>query len=83
MACYPACVVVTELNDEVIILEGTAALSSDPAVIRQFVEVYSPKYEYDMQGFADPVYRVRPRMAFAFITRHEEFIGSTTRWIFP
>jgi len=81
LAANPSCVVCTERAEEAAILEGVAEEVTDPALRRQFVEVYEAKYNWDLSGYdKEPVYAVRPRVAFALIEK--EFIGSATRWLF-
>jgi hypothetical protein len=76
------CVVGVEPADDAIILEGTAELVTDPGFKRRFGKAYEAKYKWDMEGFDEPVYIVRPRVAFAFSTAEDAFIGSSTRWTF-
>ena len=78
----PSCVVSVAFDDEAIVVEGAAAEESDPALLRQFAQVYGAKYQWDMQGFAEPVYSVRPAVVFAFLSGPGEFSGSATRWVF-
>jgi hypothetical protein len=80
----PSCVVSAEVaNDatinDAIIVEGIAEAVTDPALRRQFADVYGAKYQWEMEGFAEPIYAVRPAVAFAFTS---EFTGSATRWVF-
>ena len=83
LALNPACVVGCEPADEAVILEGRAELVTDPLTIARFAALYGPKYGWNMEGFAEPVYRVRPVAAFAFLAAPGEFTGSATRWTFP
>lgn len=82
LAVNPQCNVTVDLIDETIILEGTAAISSNPDLIRRFKAAYAPKYGWDMEGFSDPVWVVHPQKAFAFIAAGEDFAGTATRWRF-
>jgi nitroimidazol reductase NimA-like FMN-containing flavoprotein (pyridoxamine 5'-phosphate oxidase superfamily) len=80
----PKCVISAEIitdspiNDAVI-LEGTARQITDRAKRKKFAEAYGPKYDYDMEGFDEPVYSVKPKVVFAFTA---QFIDSATRWTF-
>jgi nitroimidazol reductase NimA-like FMN-containing flavoprotein (pyridoxamine 5'-phosphate oxidase superfamily) len=76
------CVVAVQLGDESVIVEGLAALVSEPSFLRSFVEAYGPKYQWDMAGFAEPIYVVRPQVVFGFSAAAGEFTGSATRWVF-
>jgi nitroimidazol reductase NimA-like FMN-containing flavoprotein (pyridoxamine 5'-phosphate oxidase superfamily) len=82
LAANPSCVVSVQAGEEAIIVEGVVEQIADPAAIRQFCDAYSAKYQWDMEGFAEPVYAVRPGVTFAFISGTGEFTGSATRWVF-
>ena len=82
LAANPRIVVGAEPADEAIVVEGVAEAVTDPALLRQFADLYGAKYQWDMEGFAEPVYAVRPAAAFAFIAGTGEFTGSATRWLF-
>jgi hypothetical protein len=75
-------VVGAEPADEAIIVEGIAEAVTDLALRRQFAEAYGAKYQWDMEGFTEPIYAVRPAIVFAFIADPGKFTGSATRWIF-
>ena len=81
LAANPHCVVGIELADEAISMEGIVNRVTDAVAIQHFVEVYSPKYGWDMTGFAEPLYVVRPTVVFAFMSGTGEFTGSATRWV--
>ena len=78
----PRCTVTVERNEETVVVEGTAAMHSDPDLLQRFKAVYSPKYEWDMQGFEEPIWVVKPHKVFAFIASGDDFAGTATRWIF-
>ncbi len=83
LAANPRCVVCPERGDEAVIVEGVAKQVSDPSVLKQFVELYNAKYEWNLDPSEGPVYAVRPRVAFAFIENPPgEFVGTATRWRF-
>ena len=82
LAANPYCVVGIELDDEAISVEGQAIPVADPIVIQRFAETYGTKYHWSMEGFAEPVYVVRPTIAFAFSSVTGEFQRSATRWTF-
>jgi nitroimidazol reductase NimA-like FMN-containing flavoprotein (pyridoxamine 5'-phosphate oxidase superfamily) len=64
---------------DALIIEGTAEKLTDQRLIRKFAKLYGAKYAWDMEGFKEPVYRVRPKTVFGFTT---EFTESATRWTF-
>jgi PPOX class probable F420-dependent enzyme len=82
LAANPHCVVSIELAGEAMSVEGVAKRVDDPAMVQRFAEVYGPKYEWDMTGFAEPLYAVRPMVAFGFIAGTGEFTSTATRWVF-
>ncbi len=82
LSVNPACVIGCEPADEAVVLEGRAELATDAETITRFAALYGPKYDWNMEGFAEPVYRVRPATAFAFLAAPGEFTGSATRWTF-
>jgi general stress protein 26 len=82
LAVNSYCVVCVEPADEAIVLEGVAELVEDAMLKQRFAETYSAKYNWEMEGFDEPVYRVRPTVAFAFTTAPGQFTSSATRWTF-
>jgi nitroimidazol reductase NimA-like FMN-containing flavoprotein (pyridoxamine 5'-phosphate oxidase superfamily) len=89
----PGCSVATELDFEKpsqkrlktgqikdsVILEGLAELIRDSRTRKRFSRIYQEKYAWDMEGFAEPIYRVRPNVVFGLTS---EFNQTATRWIF-
>jgi hypothetical protein len=80
------CVVSTEHANEAVIVEGTAEVADVPAR-RKFLPTYERKYKFNMKGMEqdilsmkEPVFAVRPRLAFGLWEKH--FIGKSTRWKF-
>jgi hypothetical protein len=87
LAVNPNCVISTEVADgakinDAIIIEGTVKEVTDQVSRQKFADLYSTKYRWDMEGFAEPVYLVRPAVAFAFIEGADDFTGTATRWVF-
>ena len=78
----PRCAIGCELGNDQIVMEGLAALTNDSILREGFAKAYSQKYEWDMEGFDEPIYAVRPTSVFGFTTSPGEFIGSATRWVF-
>ena len=79
----PNCIVCPEDAAEAVILEGVAETSTEPSMFRRFAHAYKKKYDWDMAGTKDPVYRVRPRRAFGFVETPSKTRGNPTRWLFP
>jgi nitroimidazol reductase NimA-like FMN-containing flavoprotein (pyridoxamine 5'-phosphate oxidase superfamily) len=89
LAKNPGCSVATELDFEKrpkkgqikdsLILEGVAELIVDSRTRKRFCKIYQEKYAWDMDGFAEPIYRVRPKVVFGLTS---EFKQTATRWIF-
>ena len=80
LAANPKCVICSDRSHEAVILEGTAALLTDPATRQRFATAYQSKYKWDMSTFSEPVYVVHPRVAFGLYEKN--FIGKATRWNF-
>ncbi|HWO02897.1 MAG TPA: pyridoxamine 5'-phosphate oxidase family protein [Blastocatellia bacterium] len=78
----PRCVVCAEPGNRTIIVEGVAELVTDPSLLKRFGVAYQAKYDWDMEGFAEPIYVVRPVVVFAFTSDDNKFTGSATRWTF-
>ncbi|MEX0682906.1 MAG: pyridoxamine 5'-phosphate oxidase family protein [Dehalococcoidia bacterium] len=83
LAASPAAVVTTENAEEVVIVEGTAALETDAAALAEFAAVYNEKYDWEIDTSAGGIWAVAPRVAFAFIEAADDFTETATRWRFP
>ena len=80
LAANPEVAVHLESGDDVVIFEGRAEQTSDPAVLARINPVYEEKYDLEGGAGEGPVYVVRPRVAFAWLER--DFPGTATRWRF-
>jgi PPOX class probable F420-dependent enzyme len=80
LARNPRCVVCTERAEQAVIVEGTAEVVRDRGLLKWFNKDYETKYKWDMSGFSEPIYRVRPRVAFGLYEK--DFVGRATRWKF-
>jgi general stress protein 26 len=86
LAANPAIEVHLESGSEVVILEGTAELVTDPSVLARTIALYNEKYHWS----EDPgeMYVVRPRVAFGWFSDDSgldagaAFHGTATRWRF-
>jgi nitroimidazol reductase NimA-like FMN-containing flavoprotein (pyridoxamine 5'-phosphate oxidase superfamily) len=76
------CVVCTESDGEALVMEGIAEEISDPSFLHRAVAAYDAKYGWKLDPGRDPVYVVHPRVAFGFVDKPGEFVGSATRWQF-
>lgn len=78
----PRCSICCELGEDQVILEGVAQLMNDSELGRRFADAYQAKYDWDMEGFSEPVYAVHPSAVFAFTTADGQFTKTATRWVF-
>jgi general stress protein 26 len=77
----PRVVIGSEPTDDAIVLEGEASLDEGTESRRYFNELYTAKYNYDVAS-TEPIFVVRPIVAFSFATAGNEFLGGSTRWMF-
>jgi nitroimidazol reductase NimA-like FMN-containing flavoprotein (pyridoxamine 5'-phosphate oxidase superfamily) len=82
LAAQPACVVGAEVEDDSLIVEGRAALVTDPPLRDQVLAAYHAKYAWDEPEFAEPLYVVVPAVVFGFPTDADAFTTRSTRWTF-
>ena len=76
----PRCVITCEVNHDQIIVEGEAAVTDDSELKSRFAAAYERKYNYNMEGFDEPVYVVPPKVVFGFTTAGDAFTSTATRW---
>jgi len=76
----PRCVVCSEKANEAVVVEGVVEVSNDLKLRKRFAGLYQKKYKWDMSTFADPVYILRPHVAFGLYEK--DFMGKATRWQF-
>src|SRR6185436_3081728 len=80
LAANPHCSVITEIDfkkkkpkkDDIkdsIIIEGIAERTSDSRTVKKFLALYQDKYDWNMEDFAEPIYRVRPSKVFGFTSQ--------------
>lgn len=82
LAGNPRCTVCTERADEAVIVEGVAEEVIDPTEIQAFRESYREKYAEDVDTKLFPVFVVRPRLAFGFVSTPQDWAATATRWRF-
>jgi hypothetical protein len=81
LAADPACTVAIDVTDnETVMVEGTASKEDQAQIIRRFVKVYEPKYDWSMDPMPGAVYAVRPLKVLGIGA--EPFAGTATRWSF-
>jgi general stress protein 26 len=79
----PAMVIHLELQEEAVILEGTAEEVTDRAMMKPIDEAYARKYKMRLSEAPGEMFlvRLRPRVVLAWTEK--EFACSPTRWEFP
>ncbi len=82
LVANPRCAIGCELGDDQLVLEGVAELVTVRILRDSFAKAYGKKYEWDTDGFDEPIYAVRPTAVFGFTTAADQFVASATRWIF-
>lgn len=83
LAANPAVVVHLESGDDTVIFEGTVEAVRDPALLRRIGEVYSVKYEMQMEFSPDDeqqvCYALRAQSAFSWLEK--DYPRTATRWV--
>lgn len=82
LAENPRCAISCEVGEDQLIIEGDARLVDDSEMRRGFGSAYQAKYDFDMEGFNEPFYSVRPSAVFGFTTADGQFTKTATRWVF-
>ena len=83
LAENPELVVHLESGDDVVILEATVEVTDDPAAVRPVMVTYATKYGMplaDFEALTSAMYRLRPRVAFAWL--EASFPDTATRFRF-
>ncbi|MBI3978232.1 MAG: pyridoxamine 5'-phosphate oxidase family protein [Chloroflexi bacterium] len=83
LAARPEVVVHLESGDDVVILEGAVEAVREPSELARFADAYEAKYAFrpHVDVPAPGVFRLRPRVAYAWLER--DFPATATRWRFP
>ncbi|MEX2392940.1 MAG: pyridoxamine 5'-phosphate oxidase family protein [Actinomycetota bacterium] len=76
----PSITITIDDGHESVIVEGEARLVKF-AEVPDFVDAYKDKYDYQLEDKMEPVWAVRPRVAFGFI-EDDSFTKTSTRWRF-
>lgn len=77
----PRIAISVEQERDCVTVEGTVERLSDSATLKSFSERYGAKYDWEMNGFTEPVFALIPAVAFGF-SENESFSESSTRWTF-
>jgi general stress protein 26 len=81
----PRCVITTEEASDPVVMEGSARVAAEPAVLQRVTDLMNAKYATHIEvSFLDPAinttFGIRPERVFGM--RHADFTGSPTRWTF-
>ena len=80
LAVNPHCVVCSQNSEEAVIVEGTAEIADATGTTEPIYIAYQKKYKIDIRGMKEPIYRVRPCIAFGLFEK--KFANTATRWRF-
>jgi general stress protein 26 len=80
LAANPHCVICSDDSEQAVILEGTAETFEGTETLKKLYAAYKKKYQFDISGMGEPLYRVRPRVAFGLYEK--KFTQTATRWLF-
>jgi len=64
---------------DAIIFEGLADLITDSRTRKKFSAIYEDKYAWNMEGFDEPIYRIRAQVVFGLTS---QMTDTATRWRF-
>ena len=78
LAANAWCVVSVEAGPAAVVVEGRAE-ELEGADLSRFNAAYFEKYQWQMEGWTDPIFRVIPTVVFGF---EEDDAGRSTRWTF-
>jgi general stress protein 26 len=88
LASNPRMAFTSDVSDECVSVQGTAALVVEPARLDEWADRYVAKYGAEvgpeLGDFVrqNAIYEVSPTVAFAVIERADEFSTRATRWTF-
>jgi nitroimidazol reductase NimA-like FMN-containing flavoprotein (pyridoxamine 5'-phosphate oxidase superfamily) len=80
LAANPNCVICSDNSAEAVVVEGTVKLIDSPEALAPVFAAYKKKYKMDVSGMGEPLYRVRPSVAFGLF--ENKFVNTATRWMF-
>src|SRR5262245_40901833 len=80
LAANPNCVLCAGTADEAMMLEGIVQKVRDTKIVERVAAVYFKKYKFDFSKMNEPIFVVRPQVAFGQIEK--TFVKTATRWKF-
>src|SRR5262245_26349251 len=80
LATNPMCVLCAGEADESMLLEGRVSKIRDKKTLKEFASVYLKKYGFDPSTMNEPVFVIRPKVAFGQIEK--TYPKTATRWEF-
>jgi general stress protein 26 len=80
LAANPKCVLCAGTAEEAVMLEGIVEKVGDKKTVGRVATVYFEKYDFDFSKMNEPIFMVRPRVAFGQIEK--TFVKTATRWKF-
>jgi general stress protein 26 len=80
LATNPMCVLCAGEADEAVVLEGRVSKIRDKKTLKEFADAYVKKYSFDPSTMNEPVFVVRPKVAFGQIEK--TYPKTATRWKF-
>ena len=81
LAANPKCVIATDDAAKAVILEGTVeVIDFKHPNFEKFAKAYEKKYDWDVRGMAQGLYRLQPSIGFGFFEK--KFEETATRWDF-
>jgi general stress protein 26 len=80
LSANPNCVLCAGTAEEAVMLEGIVEKVGDKKTVERVATVYFEKYDFDFSKMNEPIFVVRPRVAFGQIEK--TFVKTATRWKF-
>jgi uncharacterized pyridoxamine 5'-phosphate oxidase family protein len=80
LANNPNCVLCAGAADEAVVLEGRVSKIRGKKTLEEFARAYVRKYRFDPSTMNEPIFEIRPRLAFGQIEK--TFAKTATRWTF-
>jgi hypothetical protein len=84
IATNPSVAIHLDSAPELVSLDGTAQLVTDPTIFRRIADAYEAKYDYrvdlSLDNTTERLFVVRPDLAFTWL--ESDIGGSITRWLF-
>jgi hypothetical protein len=81
LAVNPNCVVSTQQDGEVVVVEGVAQRVAEPDVNPQVFAMYEQKYNWNMRSMGNVIYRMSASVVFGMDEKKSP--DTFTRWELP